>query len=559
MRKKDKLFLLALLIVNPLNIQNVYAVTVNTQTAQTSDNTETAPQEPVSVPEYEIGKVNEGNGVTSRYTCSYKYTTSVKTSISIDGYNDGTPIMEESLNIKEEDSIISGTPIGLNIKETKNIGYNIVELTVTKSTVKTTSVTKCTCHYKPIKNGDYETWLMNLKKIVAPSNCRDITITGTDCPRTNGLPTCTFDKCGCNTTTSETKTNGIQVDSGEYYNKCKQDAISTAKSKAEERKGASFKLNLPNSNYTKTELESKNENENELTTTYNITGSSSGSGCKLEGKNWKESTTCKYTYSLKKACVNRTTSLVTYKDTCKSDEIESVPTASETWNYFTPLSTKSNENIELSLIPAGDPITVAECLYVMRHNNSTNPGYTNYTSLIKPLNLNQTFKGDALGCTTDKCIENKSDYKLIEGKGCYLTINIKIPVKQKFYHEETTQENKTIFKGFNFYYRQIDYTNPFPNGLDENSYWYDWYTSTNKNPDISASFKTITYQATNINANKIRTYNQNNPYTSWNEMNPNGKSNFISSDDSNLKRVNTTYYSLGCGPANKGKIGCENQ
>ena len=58
---------------------------------------------------------------------------------------------------------------------------------------------------------------------------------------------------------------------------------------------------------------------------------------------------------------------------------------------------------------------------------------------------------------------------------------------------------------------------------------------------------------------RIREYNTNksNSYTLWNEMNDDGSSNFLKdgtassiSIGNNLK-INSNYYSLGCGPSNE--------
>ena len=554
MKKRNKVFLLALTLTNTIimPIPSVYAWSGGSF-ADTSDGTTATPNEPITVPEYVIGKSGD-----TEYTCSYKYNTSVKTSITINGYNNGESIMENSLIVSEEERNIAGTPIGFSIKEEKTIGYQVVEFTAKEYKVTTNEKVTCQCFYKSTSKPPI---LFNSLNFLAvnPAKCFPKTINSYNCPQKNG-ENCEYLTKKCTTSKTENKSSS-QLDRGEYYEKCKQAAINKAKTEAEKRKGSSFKLSLPNSNYTEEELKGKPINAN--TTSYTVTGS--GSNCKLQGNLWKESATCKYYYSLKKACLNKKTALVTYKDECNSDEIESVPTKSGTWNYFTPLSSKSDKSVEISLMPAGSPITVNECLYVITHNNSTNPKDTNYTSLIRPIDLSQKFNGDALGCTTEECIKAKSDYKKIEGKGCYLTINIKLPLKQKFYNEET--ENGQIkFKGFNFYYRQIDYKNPFPNGLDENSYWYDWYQTNYQNgtytkniesPNIMSSFNTRTYEATNINATEVRKYTSSNPYTSWNGMFSSGQSGFIK--QGYVKRItNQNYYSLGCGPANNTWKGCGN-
>ena len=68
-----------------------------------------------------------------------------------------------------------------------------------------------------------------------------------------------------------------------------------------------------------------------------------------------------------------------------------------------------------------------------------------------------------------------------------------------------------------------------------------------------------TFELTNSMISRIREYNTNksNSYTLWNEMNDDGSSNFLKdgtassiSIGNNLK-INSNYYSLGCGPSNE--------
>lgn len=583
MRKKSKILLLAILLLNTVNIPNVYAFTVDTQFAKTSNNTQN--KEPTLTEgkgfEDTITTTNGTTTTTTTYTCSYKYTTSSTTSVSVNGYNNEKSILEESNKVASGDEIIAGTAIGLKIVETKTIEYHIKEFTVSKKITKTTSGTtsyNCTCTYRYSRGTPMSynliASLTSLSKVTPPDSsdkCPSNDHQNNKTKKCEEKENCIIvgESCTKQTTSGGSTTTGpYQVDGQftgqdkEEYDNCKDAALKEVKGKLNGE--PSFKVVLQNSNYT--------EEEKENNEVYSISGklTNGATSCTLkDSEEFNASKTCTYTYSLQKACVNRKTSLVSYKEKCNSnEEIEAKPTTnvSGVWNYFTPLSTKSNQSIELSLMPNDDDkdnkISVEECLYVMQNNNSKKSQDMNYTSLIKP-DINTTFKGDALGCGTDEeCIKKKSDYKKVEtNKGCYLAINVKIPVKQKFYHEETTKEGSTVsikFKGFNFYYRQIDYTNPFPNGLDKTSYWYDWYKSKNKNPDISKSFSTITYKTKEIDTTTIREYNDTYPYTSWSNMNIDGTSQFITDDIFDTKRnITTNWYQLGCGPANAGKTGCE--
>ena len=154
-------------------------------------------------------------------------------------------------------------------------------------------------------------------------------------------------------------------------------------------------------------------------------------------------------------------------------------------------------------------------------------------------------------------------------EGCTFEIDVTIPVIQRFYNElrEDTETVFEGFKGFNFYYKPIDINEPFPNGLNNTSIWYEWNKDKN-NPNISKSYEQLTYYAnTSQNENEIRKYNNQKeydndkkdyPYASWegkNEndteggMNKDGTSNFIDNKDIVTRRTED-FYNLGCGPKN---------
>ena len=134
--------------------------------------------------------------------------------------------------------------------------------------------------------------------------------------------------------------------------------------------------------------------------------------------------------------------------------------------------------------------------------------------------------------------------------------NFIIPVKQNFYHEVKGDNNKLKFKGYEFFTRQINPKKPFPNGINECSYWDskksgDYIDTAVKS--LGSSFKNLNYsfkvgnvpQAT-LDAN--RKYNDEHLYTDWSDMNINGWSkNLIHGSD--VKTGST--YALGCGPALK--------
>ena len=112
-----------------------------------------------------------------------------------------------------------------------------------------------------------------------------------------------------------------------------------------------------------------------------------------------------------------------------------------------------------------------------------------------------------------------------------------------------------------YVYRQIDLMDPFPKrSAGEN--WREWISKEENVKELKESFEgepNYTFELTNSMISRIREYNTNksNSYTLWNEMNDDGSSNFLKdgtassiSIGNNLK-INSNYYSLGCGPSNE--------
>ena len=210
------------------------------------------------------------------------------------------------------------------------------------------------------------------------------------------------------------------------------------------------------------------------------------------------------------------------------------------WHVFTPLNTKSTEGYTLKIVGV-------ENLYNPKINGEMNlctemvKKYKNnyeYVSYIKPVtgNFTKNFTADL------KKVEN----------GCYISFDFELPTIQKFYGEEIT-EDSDILKGFNFYYRPIDIDNPFPNGINDDSYWKTWYDTEKKEPNLKESFKEVTYWTNNIDLNSIREYNEESSYLDWETMNIDGTSSFISTQGI-INRSSTinknSVYNLGCAPTN---------
>ncbi len=176
------------------------------------------------------------------------------------------------------------------------------------------------------------------------------------------------------------------------------------------------------------------------------------------------------------------------------------------------------------------------------------PAFSDYRNYIKTTK-NKDFTGDV----------DDDTGTIHRQKGCIFSTTINYKVDQKFYN---TTEDKENIEGYSFYYKPIDYSNPFPNGLASDSLWKGLYTSNKvtikdannkkKEIELSKSFETKTYVATNLKLSDIRNYNKNNLYTSWKNMNKNGTSKFIGSTYgvSDLGKIRDSVYALGCGPAN---------
>lgn len=253
-----------------------------------------------------------------------------------------------------------------------------------------------------------------------------------------------------------------------------------------------------------------------------------------------------YIYKPDNICMNLRTGKVSYnKDCTKEEEVQLTPYIRNNvsyWQYFSPLDMKSGSNFSLVIKNNTErQYNGNECHSIM---NNYKDKYQN-----KIISLSgKTLKGDY--CRNGSCSNlNKgsgSDWQEVS-KGCYLTIIKNFNVVQKYYYEEM-KNKQLMFNGYNIYYRSINIDNPFPNTPTKNSLWYDWYNSTNKNPNLKDSFKEMTYSVAVSNklADTIRAYNVNNPYPSFDKLSLAGESEFLRSIGVN-SLTNDKYYKLGGG------------
>ena len=562
-----------------LGISNVEAFTYTAGYASTGESTPSTPREDI-----EIGLGTSGD-IT--YTCKYNYSVGSSKTITIDGYDiNDNEIMKYSLNIGEDDRVLAGTSIGLNIYETKTVSWKVTKVEVTETKKKTTPIYKCT--YKtattslprPNPSRPFEPipWAISMTSIAKAqtiaNTCQKTekyTTSSSTCPSAASYcelvsgPTFSYNRD--DGTTAKTSTNETKIE------ECRQIAASAAISAANGSVYASY------------EIEMSDSNDINGTDAIKITNEDANSTRECEDNNCsfsysagmeEDSKTIKFYYRKARACINVKTAEVTYKtgndqcDTAVEKEIPNTTIGSNIhWHYFIPLNAKSTDKIEVNMLKAyGGELTTAECLYVMQHNpvNASTPDSisTTYVDLIKPIANGEVFDGDykCFDCNPDNPDEwNKdqsADYLEVQTNGCYLTSKIKIPVNQKFYNEvsNTDDNEKTTvrFNGFNFYYKPIDITDstaPFPNGLPTTSLWQEWHNSQKKEPDLTKSFSKVTYIAGDIEASEVRNYNKNNSYLDWSNMNVDGTSKYIDNEGVIQRNNGINVYKLGCGPANE--------
>ena len=547
MMKKRKLLFGTIIITMFIWMPNVNAFSFNAGFADTGEGSTDSPREDV---EYELGRETIRNGEIV-YTCIYNYDTKGDNYITINGYNfiDDKELMKDSLIISEKDRILAGTSIGLNIYETKEISWQ-----VTKSEVKAKKYEKKKTNYYLC---DYSNLIeINPKplpgilfnSITLFSKTQSIALNCNDYDYTTSNATCDTQKlCKVSRTFIYTVEDGINesevIAPVTKKIECEQKAANEAKKEAAKYRGASYQVELSDSN-------DINGTETEMIAGEEVSVSGNLSSGTTSGK-----ATYTYAYKNNRACIDVRTSKVTYKkDKCGTEEIEIKNTTIngfEHWHYFIPLNTKSNQNAEINLLPLGS-LEVRQCLYVMQ-NNPIGEGKTSYVDLIIKTN-GTNFNGDYY-----KGESASEDIKEINKNGCKLTSKIKINVQQRFYNEVEDANGNITFKGFNFYYKPIDINDPFPNGINNTSIWYDWSINDKKNPNLSKSYEEATYVAQIKNASEVRKYTKDNPYTSWDNMYTNGVSTFIENEGivTRTDNVRNSFYKLGCGPSNKDWEGCK--
>ena len=306
----------------------------------------------------------------------------------------------------------------------------------------------------------------------------------------------------------------------------------------------------------------------------------------------------KYEYSSNKTCVDRRNGEVFYGDKC-NDSVNDIMVDKVTydddnnnfhWHYFFPLNWHTtdeygnfqNINYSVDIQTLGDFVYSAKlCHGVMNeYYFPDDPNKPSYWNMIKPV--------------SGEPYTHNRDIDIYDNRECIVSSQFNFLVDQKFY-----KENDNKFLGYNFYYRQIDPSNPFPNGRDiwvkrkkydsdptafteeealeivektDNSIWYNKWKE-NNDLNFVGSYNTIGY-ASLKNINEIRKlknssgtqcYSDNGTiygdYLGWCNMRANGISNFVTEyfdyvGARNYSTMKSSYF-LGCGSANEGESYCK--
>ena len=206
---------------------------------------------------------------------------------------------------------------------------------------------------------------------------------------------------------------------------------------------------------------------------------------------------------------------------------------------------------------------------IQRDGDSTDE---EYTDVIVPVKIYENgeketreFKGDYYG--DRNLLDSSEDYKLFryDGYQCIFSVKQEFSIEQDFYGEN---KERTVLSGYGFYYRPINPNEPFPSGLEIDSFWYDVYGDNNKvsikgrnnlNEDdiltvinLDDSFKEVTYSTQNITRNEIKnSMGSKSNYTSWDDIeSKTGKSSFVSELGLRQNVETKCVYPLGCGPSN---------
>ena len=482
------------------------------------------------------------------YTCNYRYNITNSMSITIETYDlQNNKLTANSLTIDEKNRMAAGTSIGIDLYESKSISVSgDFYLTVTSKN------RWCTCQRinpNSCKNLLASTTLALKMKMLKIGICIP---TIEEKKYNGGCPSGWIEKSCKNEDKTESLTEAGE--GNKYYQQCKATLESTIKTALNaSTSNPSFQIYLNDSN--DYNAENNPEDKNKILDGQKLSEQSIALSTSYSGAGKGNITTIKpqrvtYVYKPNAVCMDVKTSKVRYimngnTNKCKNNEIlvpDDKVDGKTHWHYFIPLNTKSNEYFTISAQHYKSQEKYIPKICDLIVDNAP----TEYQNLMTDGN------GNTLNGGSDNQSIEMAKNQFTKTGGCYLQSIIRIPIKQRFYNEVEDDDGNITFKGFNFYYKPIDINNPFPNGINNTSIWYNWSNNDKKTPDLTKSYENITYVAQIKNASEVRKYTQNNSYTSWDNMYTNGVSEFIEKEGVVTRFVDRdSFYKLGCGPSNK--------
>ena len=571
MKKKILLLLLLLLSISEVKAYSFSIPWINTSDPGSS-NYDPNYDPYTYIKRYEM---KDQQDASYKYLCSYKYYTYHTKNIVMNIYDETGKLLNPDRLVPSNLKFTAGTAIKLDVNEERRVHWNISDIAVERQTYRCySSPARKRCLYKT------DNTFIGCSNIIV-----DWSKKKTD---SNSATTPCKTRDVFSYSTRHNWEDGTKYTIWKYYTHYEAESI-TEPEPTTRHKGAC-------ENESKTKVESIINNNKARSSTYEVQysdGNKINGGIdvtetgdtKKDNKCEKITVTaltspnggllhCSFSYNLGKTCMNTITAEVRYiksdsSQTCRTEkgEIEVTNNSNKIkTNYFIPLDAKNGDTFKL-LIDKNkgydDPLLKEQCSYVRNH-------YSDWQNLIVGHDGESQLTDSNFRKRNDGTYEYIGVNNMSNTKKCYLKTSIVFPIEQKFYGQTTSYQS---LKGYNIFFRQIDINNPFPNSISSTSIWHGLYNALNKkvntgNGEVKlSSFDNITYRAviSNQNADKIRKFNESTSYTQWvkeygkqNGMNADGTSNFIQNNSTIFvnRSSKSSFYKLGCGPANKDWSGC---
>ena len=508
-------------------------------------------------------------GSYQSHDCGIKVSTNYRSDVFISIYDKNGNYLGNPLEIKEK-KFIAGIFVGIDAYEqyTKTAVASInptctstnVVLTCTKEIENKYRKNRCTNEVQKIAyNPNNKPIATPLVEVIAPTEGG-----GSSKPK-NDTPKCDRDKSWYEET--ETSTVTLTVTSGSCpdgytphptctQSPCTPPRVSSCRSQAESRLNIAIGDVNPSYNAKIQDVNDVNNKNLKGIDTYVETSDTGIIPSDINSSTIRRTLIKKFKYNPQQPCINVKTGAIRYinfnsDSKCNNDELtiknmtikDDYGNNSNIGMYYIPLNAKSN----------------SEYKYILEANSNQKHEPDICKSIIE--NYKNDGRWKVVLLDEDKqpfdSTTSVEDAKLRVSKGCYYATTVNFNVEQKFYVESPSKK----IEGYRFYFKPIDVSNPFPNGISSTSIWNGLLNTTNNKLsikdadnkiteiDLDDSFKNITYIANVKNVNNIRNYNNNHFYTSWENMNKDGRSDFINNGYVQRNGIQS-YYKLGCGPAN---------